>query len=145
MIRDLSMQWRARVIVTALICALIICFAWPMTAAFMDRQADIAAARARLIEVRERRLGLAKSTVSMDASLPTPSGQGDLLTAATESEAHRQLEAYLRNTFRMRGGADILVQAISPAEEEGLSVLRAAVSARLPESGALEAIHGLEI
>lgn len=135
-----SRQWRAPITLCALLILLFSGLAWPTSRSFLDRHSQIATAQSRLSDVLDRKRLLAPIAPFSSTLANSSSG---LLGATTEGEALNLFENHLRNSFQVHGGTEVAVRVRAIAEQ-GLSTLRADVSARMPDSETLKVIHRLE-
>lgn len=141
--RNLSEQWKALAVLILLSLMLIIGMIWAVIAPFLDRYMQIEAVKAHLHELEGRRVQLAQGQTVTHATLHDPVSNG-LLIAASGNEGFDRLKEHLQHAIRERGGDDIAVQSGTNTQENGVPVVQATVSARLPERDLARIVHDLE-
>jgi len=140
----LSKLRKAQIGLLVLLAILILGFMSSVTWLLIDRSIQIADVKARISSLEVRRLEMKPADAATNSVPPVALAESGLLEAMTEAEAYKRLDSYLRSVFQGKGASDVLIQAASSAQEEGVPVLRATVNVRLPESELLKAIYILE-
>ncbi|WP_445504889.1 GspMb/PilO family protein [Microvirga sp. G4-2] len=127
----------------AALCSLLLLvgLAWAVMQSFWNRHVQIVTAQSRIRDIsdRKRHLILLPGRSSSFAS----SSSSGLLQAETVDEAPALLESYLRNSIQSHGGIEVTVR-VGASMELGITVLRADLSARVPEDEIMKLLHLME-